>query len=216
MKVNPWQSTQYGTTDYPIPPVRTRRQTLTRGRFVLAGLAVVSYGPSIPELVRHQAPADTAMGFAVFGGLLIAVLPILFCHSLWPARRGTGPHAHLLTAKTATGWRTIDLTQIRTIRYRSLSQYRHTRDYVTVRDANRVRLGINMHDQLAVGWLRDATLNSHEIRISAKASTALGLDAADPRKNPTCWNSYPVLYGLLLWVALFTAYVASADAFVRQ
>ncbi|MEV4629992.1 hypothetical protein AB0J90_27375 [Micromonospora sp. NPDC049523] len=222
-RTKPWQEMEHRVAEKVLPPLRTRRQALVRNSLGVTALAVVSYGPSVFELVRNQEPSEVSIGFALLGGLAMVIFPAHSCHGEWPARRGTGQDAHLLTAKTLTGWRTIDLDQIMTIRFRDMGvrdpagRLNHLGHYVIVRDANRVRIGIPLRDELALGWLREAaTSPGTRTRISARAGTAMGLDAATASGYPTCGESGATWYAIVIFLALFAGYMFGVDALLNR
>lgn len=208
MRSNPWQSSSNRTAGFVVLPSRTRRNGLVRTGLIMMALVVLSYGPSIKDVAHRQEPSDVAIGFAVFGGLLLVVTCRIAYDAAWPAQRGTGPHSHLLTAKTLTGWRTVDLTQLTTIRYRLTNRFRPALDYLVVTDANRVRLGIRANDRLGIDWLREAVQKSATpVRVSRAAAAALNLHHANkPVRYRTCRNGFPTLYLLLSWAASLAAY----------
>jgi hypothetical protein len=206
MRANPWQSTADRGAESVIPPGRTRRNTLVRQGLVLAALAVIAYAPSVGYLARRETPGAVAVYFATFGGLLISIVPLIGYGATWPARRGTDTQVNFMTAKTATGWRTVDLSRLATIRYRTVNRYRSDFDFLLVRDANRVCLGVRRNDGVAIGWLRDAVLNSpHPVRRSRAACAALGVPV--PRDG-IVRDGFSTLYGLLLWAATLAVYGA--------
>ncbi|MGW4465705.1 hypothetical protein [Micromonospora sp. NPDC004704] len=222
-RTKPWQEMEHRVAEKVLPPLRTRRRSLVRNSLAVAALAAVSYGPSIFELVRNREPSGISISFAFFGGLVIVIFPAYSCQGEWPARRGAGRDAHLLTAKTLTGWRTIDLDQIMTIRFRDMGvrdyagRLNFVGHYLIVRDASRVRIGIPLRDELALGWLREAaTSPGTQTRISARAGTAMGLDAATASRYPTCGESWPMRYGIVIFLALFAGYMFGVDAFLNR
>jgi hypothetical protein len=200
-------------------PAKSRRRAHVRGGAILAALAVLTAGPSALDVDRHREPGAVAIGVAVFGTLLIPLLPQLMANSDRSAWHLRGERNHLLAARTMTGWRTIDLTRIRRVHCNSLPDRYNpgSHDYLVAIDTNGSRIGFKTTDQAAIRWIHDAVVASTStgVRASRRALIVLGVDRREHHRYLTCRNAHPLLYTLATWAVLIATYSAIVALFQR-
>jgi hypothetical protein len=213
-----WWARVDGADDLPTP-ARSHRRARVRGCGIVGALILLAIVPSAVDLYRHDEPGQTAIGFVTFGMLVVAIVPYMLANSAGAAWHLRGERNHLLAARTLTGWRTIDLTRIRTVRYISLpSKYRPI-EYVIVTDANGSRIGFRTVDTRAMRWIRDAVVatGSTGPRVSPGARLALGIDRHQYHRYRPCRDGHPTLALLVMvatWFGLILAYGAVVSLFV--
>jgi hypothetical protein len=174
-------------------------------------VALLGAAPSAVDLYRERAPGTVAVGFAFVGTLLVSISPQLIANSYGSAWHLRGERNHLVAGRTATGWRTIDLTRIRTVR---CAPWPHRYgggfdEYLVVVDANGSRIGFRTTDQGAMRWVHDAVVASTStgVRVSSYARTTLGIDRRQYFRYLPCHDAHPLLYTLATWAVMITAYV---------
>lgn len=115
----------------------------------MAVLALLSLASTVGValFVRHFVPENSGPLVVAFFGAFLPVFAPMLCMEL----SGTGfPHGYLhsrITARTLTGWRTLDLTRIvRIRRYVLPGKFGRGLDLLIVTDANHVRIGLTSTD----------------------------------------------------------------------
>jgi hypothetical protein len=103
-----------------LSPSDERRRSRALAVLIEAGLAVLGFGPTLLTQARSGDSEPTTWTLAL--GRLGSIVPVM-----WPfhAADGFGPlvviggrPAHLLTGRTLTGRRSVDLSELTTVRYR--------------------------------------------------------------------------------------------------
>jgi hypothetical protein len=95
--------------------------------------------------------------------------------------RMTEPYGDFLTGKTITGWRSVDLREIASLRFRQSVAPEQLPARIMVTDANGGRLAVQVNDSYALEAIREWLPRSlgRTIRISPMAAYILGLLSDD-------------------------------------
>ncbi|MEU6656925.1 hypothetical protein ABZ904_48420 [Streptomyces sp. NPDC046900] len=106
----------------------------------------------------------------------------------WPAKRTStgGSRGKLLSARTITGVRTIDLGALASVRrYELIGRFGGSTDELRLRDQHGVRLAVDSGDKAVIGAVREAA-DARPGGVSLKASRHA---RARPGREP--WSSAP-------------------------
>jgi hypothetical protein len=187
--------------------------------------AVVAFGPGI-ALALAKADADTWGEPAAAWGMLLAVgLPVLvmmradvFGPTVLVRESGdlANPTGHrYLTGWTITGWRSVDLDSITSIRDRRASRNPNSRwsTLAVIVDAHGGRLAVSTWDEVALtvvgAALEDAANRAEPIRLSPLVAFGFDLEPDHyVRRRPHSAALVPAVW----WLLLLVSYMATVGS----
>ena len=138
-------------------PTRERRRALALTTALLVVVGTLAYGPTAYLLAAGAEPTGVATAVAFLGSGALATLPFLVADCVGPAARIDDGATHLLTGRTVTGRRSVDLDNLASVHYRRAMWWRvPVPSHLIVRDTSRACLVVSVEDGDVLGWLRSA------------------------------------------------------------
>jgi hypothetical protein len=159
-----------------VSPARERRRALVLTATLLTVVGTLAYGPTAYLLATGAEPTGVATAVAFLGSGVLATSPFLVADCIGPAGRVDDGPTHLLTGRTVTGRRSVDLDNLASVRYRRAMWWRvPVPSHLIVRDTSRACLVVSVEDGDVLGWLGSAVNRSRDgsVIVSPRAATAL-------------------------------------------
>jgi hypothetical protein len=186
------------SVDHGVPPRMVRLRAGGTTLAIILGTAVLVIGPGLVMRAHPQWQGLVVVPF--FGAVVSSLLPMTCQESGVPRVRRT--HGDLLlTARTRTGHRTVNLSHLRSVRYVFLpGKPRDALDFVIITDVNGVRMGLTSdYTRRVVAEVLSTPDGRAGVSVSRSAAEKLRLAPVD-----VGWRWALRWYGTL---ALMTAWV---------
>jgi len=120
-----------------------RRRARTAMAILVSAIGILTIGTVV--LIRLGGPGFRGLAWAIFVGAMLPLVAPVLCmeSSRGELITGHGAHHCLLTARTITGLRTVDLSKLRSIRrYVMPGRFGYSLDLLVIKDRCGVRIGL--------------------------------------------------------------------------
>ena len=191
-----------------LSPTRERRRALALTVALLIAAGAVTYGPTAYLLVVGAEPTGLVTAIGLLGSAVLTTVPFLVADCLGPAVRVDDGATLLLTGKTITGWRSVDLNDLASVRYRHSMSYPVMKPgHLIVRDTSRACLVVCVDDGEVLRWLGSAVNRSGGRTVTMSPLAAATLHVADRRRVIIRRDRGVILRSIGLLAVAMIAYV---------
>jgi hypothetical protein len=192
---------------------REHRRALALTVALLVAVGAVTYGPTVYMLVVGAEPTGLVIAIGLLGSGVLGTGPFLLADCLGPAVRVDDGGTLLLTGKTITGWRSVDLNALASVRYRYSMSYVVMRPgHLIVRDTSRACLVVCVDDRQVLRWLGSAVNRSGGRTVRMSPMAAATLHVPDHRRVVVRRDRGVLLRSMGLIAVMLVAYVGLVGA----